>query len=137
MIKGIEHIGIAVKCIEKSEKLYTQAMKLKVVSREQLDDRKLKVAFIDTGNVLIELLEPMQGEAVISKFIATKGEGIHHITFETDDIAEIQKQISVCGFRLISDKPRKGSRGTLVNFIHPGSASGVLIEINQSTDKIQ
>lgn len=136
MIKGIEHIGIAVRSIEKSERLYTQAMKLKVVSRETLDDRKLKVAFIDTGNVFIELLEPMEGEAVISKFIARRGEGIHHICFETDDIAAAQKEMTLCGIRLLSEKADKGSRGTLVNFIHPASASGVLIEISQPNIKL-
>ncbi len=123
----VDHIGIAVRNGEEAVRLY-QLLGFRLTGKEYVEDQELWAYFLegDDGS-RIELLEPTGG--VIAKFIEKRGEGIHHIAVEVDDIKELSEKLKEMGFRLVYEEARKGAEGTLVNFVHPKSAHGVLIEI--------
>ena len=123
----VDHIGIAVKSGEEIVRLY-QLLGFRLTGKEYVEDQELWAYFLegDDGS-RIELLEPTGG--VIAKFIEKRGEGIHHIAVEVDDIKGLSERLKELGFKLVYEEPKKGAEGTLVNFVHPKSAHGVLIEI--------
>jgi methylmalonyl-CoA/ethylmalonyl-CoA epimerase len=123
----MDHIGIAVKSVDEASKMYLNSLGLRKKD-ELLEDRKLKVAMIEVGETRIELLEDLDPEGTISKFIEKRGEGLNHIALEVDDIYEAVKQLKNKGYRVISD-PAKGANNTIVTFIHPKDANGVMIEL--------
>ncbi len=127
-IKKVEHIGIAVKDLQESRKFYEQVLGLKCYREETVPDQKVRTAFYKAGNVKIELLEATDQESPVAKFIEKKGEGLHHIAFETEDLAKNLKQINN-QIRLIDKKPRPGAEGLQIAFVHPASAHGVLVEL--------
>ena len=130
-MKKIDHIGIAVQSIEKALSLYTGIFPFSHTQTEIVESQKVKVAFIDVNNTKIELLEPAGADSPIQKFIDKRGEGIHHMAFQTDDIEGDLKRLAEKGMRLIDEKPRTGAGGALVAFIHPKSSYGVLYELCQ------
>lgn len=131
MINKVNHIGIAVRSIEDTRKIY-ESMGLEVENIEVVESQKVKVAMLPVGKeVRIELLEPTSDDSPIAKFIEKKGEGIHHLAFGTDDIQTILSQMEEKGFRLIDKTPRPGAHDTLIGFLHPKSTNGVLIEMCQ------
>lgn len=130
-ITKIEHIGIACASAAKAEALYHDVLGLPVVARETLEAMKLKVVKVQASEVVLELLEPQAGEEVVSKFIATRGEGIHHICFEVENVVEATAYLKEKGFTPVWDAPRKGANGKWVNFLKPKETGGVLIELNQ------
>jgi len=135
MIKKIEHIGIAVKNIEKANLIYTELLGIAPYKSEAVASEGVITSFFKTGESKIELLEGTKAESAITKFIEKRGEGIHHIAFEVDDIdAEIQR-LKNSGFALVSDKPMPGADNKLVCFVHPKSANGVLVELCQEIKK--
>ena len=123
----VDHIGIAVRNGEEASRLY-QLLGFRLTGKEYVEDQELWAYFLegDDGS-RIELLEPTGG--VIAKFIEKRGEGIHHIAVEVDDIKGLSEKLKELGFKLVYEEPRRGAEGTLVNFVHPKSAHGVLIEI--------
>jgi methylmalonyl-CoA/ethylmalonyl-CoA epimerase len=125
----IEHIGIAVANLENSISFYEKVFGLKCYNIEELKDQKVKTAFFMIGQTKIELLESTDPEGPIGKFIEKRGEGIHHIAFAVDNIAEQLKHAEKEGVRLIDSDPRKGAEGLDIAFLHPKSTAGVLIEI--------
>jgi methylmalonyl-CoA/ethylmalonyl-CoA epimerase len=125
----IEHIGIAVADLKNSITFYEKVFGLKCYNIEEVEDQKVKTAFFMIGQTKIELLEPTDQEGPIGKFIEKRGEGIHHIAFAVDNITEQLKHAQKEGVRLIDVIPRKGAEGLDIAFLHPKSASGVLIEI--------
>lgn len=125
----IEHIGIAVSDLKNSISFYEKVFGLKCYNIEEVADQKVRTAFFMVGETKIELLEPTDPEGPIGKFIEKKGEGIHHIAFAVDNITEQLKHAEKEGVRLIDISPRKGAEGLDIAFLHPKSASGVLIEI--------
>jgi methylmalonyl-CoA/ethylmalonyl-CoA epimerase len=125
----IEHIGIAVKNLESSVSFYERVFGLKCYNIEEVADQKVRTAFFMVGQTKIELLESTDPEGPIGKFIEKRGEGVHHIAFAVDNIAEQLKYAEKEGVMLIDTVPRKGAEGLDIAFIHPKSASGVLIEI--------
>lgn len=129
MIKKISHIGVAVKNIEEARKLYEEVFGLKVGDIETSEEQKVKVAFIPIGDTRIELLEATDPQSPIAKFIESRGEGVHHIAFETDNIEAELLRFKEKGLRLIDEKPRPGAHGTKIAFIHPKSTLGVLFEL--------
>jgi methylmalonyl-CoA epimerase len=129
-IRKIEHLGVAVASAADAEKLYAGVLGLPVVDRETLDDMKLKVVKVAAGESVLELLEPMEGEAVISKFLAAHGPGIHHVCFEVDDVAAATAELRARGYTTVWDAPRPGAGHRLVNFLKPRECGGVLIELN-------
>jgi len=131
MIRKIEHIGIAVKNIETANILYTQLLGIQPYKSEMVASEGVITSFFKTGESKIELLEGTSPESPISKFIEKKGEGMHHIAFDVEDIEAEMKRLKELGFTLLSDKPKRGADNKLVCFIHPKSANGVLIELCQ------
>jgi len=128
-MKKIDHIGIAVRSIESALPFYTDILKLEHLKTEIVESEKVKVAFIKIGDCKIELLEPISEESAIAKFIEKKGEGIHHVAFEVDDITGKIEELKGKEIRMIQDEPKIGAGGALVAFMHPKSTGGVLYEM--------
>ena len=131
MMKKIEHIGIAVKNIEEANILYSQLLGVAPYKSEHVASEGVITSFFKTGENKIELLEGTSSESPISKFIEKKGEGIHHIAFDVEDIKAEMKRLKDLGFTLLSETPKKGADNKLICFIHPKSANGVLVELCQ------
>jgi len=129
MIKQIDHLGIAVHSLDESVPVYEKALGLRCEHREEVPSQKVRTAFFDVGGVHLELLEPTSPESPIAKFLADRGEGIHHIAFRTDQITDQLAQAAGAGVRLIHEKPFEGAAGKLVAFLHPKSTHGVLTEL--------
>ncbi len=131
MIKKIEHIGIAVKNIEQANELYTKLLGFGAYKSEKVESEMVTTSFFKTGDSKVELLEAQSPDSAISKFIDKKGEGLHHIAFEVDDIVAEMENLRNLGFTLLSDTPKRGADNKLICFIHPKSANGVLVELCQ------
>ncbi|MBW2166840.1 MAG: methylmalonyl-CoA epimerase [Deltaproteobacteria bacterium] len=133
MIKQINHIGIAVSSLENHIPFYRDILGLTALGTEEVPEHKVKVAMFQVGEVKIELLEPTSGESPVAKFIEKKGEGIHHIAYETDGIIKEIEGFQGKEIRMIDETPRDGAHGTKIAFIHPKSSGKVLTEICQSS----
>jgi methylmalonyl-CoA epimerase len=131
MINRIDHIGIAVNSLDEALKLYRDALGLEVTHIADEPEQKVKVAFLPRGGSEIELLEPYPGDGPVRKFMEKRGEGIHHLCVEVDDIEESLARLAAEGVQLIDATPRMNSRGQKIAFIHPRGAHGVLIELYQ------
>lgn len=154
----LNHIGIAVKSIEKTLPFYQNGLGLTIhpvrsdestgnksgqssvsktldasngASIEEIPAMKVRVAKLQTANMTIELVEPLTGEEAVTKFMEKRGEGVHHICFGVEDIKEMMKQLEEKGYKPLYDEPKIGAGGHLVNFLSPKDTSGVLIEISQ------
>ncbi|NMB51853.1 MAG: methylmalonyl-CoA epimerase [Bacteroidales bacterium] len=125
----IEHIGIAVKELDSAVKLYEDLLGIKCYKIEEVPDQKVRTAFFRIGETKIELLESIDPEGPISKFIDKRGEGLHHIAFAVKELEEQLKKAKKANVRLINEIPQKGADGLDIAFIHPKSTSGVLIEL--------
>lgn len=130
----IDHIGIATDGIEAVADFYRESLALQVAHFEEVPGQKVRVAMLPIGESRIELLEPTSEDSPISKFLATRGPGIHHIALRVEDIRQSLADLKEKGTRLIDDEPRAGADGCLVAFIHPSSTGGVLIELVQRSD---
>lgn len=130
----IEHIGIAVKDLEKSNELFAALFGEKHYKTEEVLSEGVKTSFFQTGPNKIELLEATNSESPIAKFIAKKGEGIHHIAFAVTDIKAEIKRLKEEGFVVLNELPKKGADNKLVAFLHPKTTNGVLIELCQEID---
>ena len=128
----IEHIGIAVKDMAASISLYQKLLNTEVYKTETVATEQVKTAFLQSGPNKIELLEALSDNCAVAKFLEKKGEGIHHIAFEVDDIIAEMARLKSEGFVLLSDEPKPGADNKLVCFVHPKSAGGVLVELVQS-----
>ena len=128
----VEHIGIAVKTLADSVPLFEKLLNSQCYKIEIVESEKVKTAFFQKGETKIELLESTDANGVISKFIEKKGEGIHHIAFDVEDIAAEMERLKKEGFVLLNDQPKEGADNKLVCFLHPKSANGVLIELCQT-----
>ncbi len=127
----IEHISIAVKSIEESIPYYENVLGLKCYNIEEVADQKVKTAFFMIGQTKIELLESTDPEGTIAKFIENKGEGVHHIAYAVDNVADALADAESQGIRLIDKAPRNGAEGLKIAFLHPKSTKGVLTELCQ------
>ncbi len=128
-ITHIEHIGIAVKNLDESIKYYENVLGLKCYAVEEVKDQKVKTAFFMVGQTKIELLESTSPEGPIVKFIEKKGEGIHHLAFACNNLADTLTEVEGKGIQLIDKTPRKGAEGLDIAFLHPKSTGGVLTEL--------
>lgn len=124
----IEHIGIAVRSIDEARKFYEGVLGLSCYAVEEVADQKVKTAFFRIGQTKIELLESTDPEGPVGKFIAKRGEGIHHVAFAVEDVAGALQRAASAGVRLIDEKPRKGAEGLMIGFLHPAGTGGVLTE---------
>jgi methylmalonyl-CoA/ethylmalonyl-CoA epimerase len=127
----VEHIGIAVKDIKASSSLYETLLGVPCYKTELVSSEAVQTAFFKVGESKIELLSATEENSVIANFIAKKGEGIHHIAFEVDDIYAEMERLKSEGFTLLNEEPKKGADNKLVCFVHPKGTSGVLIELCQ------
>lgn len=130
----IEHIGIAVKDLEKSNQLFASLFGEQHYKIEEVLSEGVKTSFFKSGPNKIELLEATSPESPIAKFIAKKGEGIHHIAFAVDDIKAEIERLKKEGFTVLNDVAKKGADNKLVAFLHPKSTNGVLIELCQEIE---
>jgi methylmalonyl-CoA/ethylmalonyl-CoA epimerase len=135
-MRKIDHIGIAVKDIAGAGIIYEKLLNTTVYKIEDVESEGVKTAFLKTGSNKIELLEASSVDSSISKFIEKRGEGIHHIAFDVEDILAEMKRLKNEGFILLSETPKDGADNKLVCFIHPKNANGVLIELCQAKPNI-
>lgn len=128
----VEHIGIAVNNVNLAGSIYEKLLNTSVYKTETVESEGVLTAFLQTGPNKIELLQALNDDSPIARFIAKKGEGIHHIAFEVDDIVAEMRRLKSEGFVLLNEDPKRGADNKLVCFVHPKSANGVLIELCQS-----
>ena len=133
ILKKVDHIGIAVKNLDETIPYYTETLGLSFLKIEEVASESVRVAFIDAGNVKLELLEPMSTQSAIHSFIEKKGEGIHHIAFGVEGIEERMKELREKGIRVLNEQPKIGAGGAQVAFLHPKSSFGVLYELCDKT----
>jgi len=131
-MRKIEHIGIAVKDIAGAGMIYEKLLNTTVYKIEAVASEGVRTAFLKAGANKIELLEPSSEDSPIHKFIEKRGEGVHHIAFDVEDIVAEMERLKKEGFVLLNDQPKEGADNKLVCFIHPRSVGGVLIELCQS-----
>lgn len=125
----IEHVGIAVKELAVSIPVFEKILNTKCYKTESVDSEQVNTAFFSLGGNKIELLEAVSEGSVINKFIQKKGEGLHHIAFEVEDIEAEMKRLENEGFTLLNEKPKPGADNKMVCFLHPKETNGVLIEL--------
>ncbi len=130
MYLKIDHIGIAVRDLAAAIDAYRK-MGLHTSDIEEVKSQKARVAMIRIGESRLELLEATENESPVGRFIAKRGEGVHHLCFEVEDIVAELKRLREAGIRLVDESPRPGAGGCMVAFVHPSSTGGVLIELSQ------
>jgi methylmalonyl-CoA/ethylmalonyl-CoA epimerase len=128
----IEHIGIAVKSIRDAGETYAALLNAPIYKIEEVASEFVRTAFLKAGPNKIELLEPTSDDSVIARFLEKKGEGIHHIAFEVENIVEEMARLKAGGFVLLNNEPKRGADNKIVCFVHPKGTNGVLIELCQS-----
>ena len=128
-VKHIDHIGIAVESIEQAGKFYTDVLGLNIQEIETVAEQKVNVAFIPITDSEVELLESVEPDGPVAKYIKSRGEGVQHIAFRVDDINQCLEELKAKGIRLIDQVPRDGAGSAKIAFIHPKETNGVLVEI--------
>ena len=129
-ILNLDHIGIAVKSLAESSKLY-ELLGIKSTGTEEVAEQKVKVAFFPVGDSEVELLESTAPDGPIARYIEKNGEGIQHIALRVDDLEKALAELKAKGVRLIDEKPRYGAGGARIAFVHPKSTGGVLLELSE------
>jgi len=130
----LDHIGIAVANLQEALAFYRDALGLEIEAPEEVASQRVRAHFIPAGESALELLEATSDDSPIAKYIGKRGPGLHHITLRVDDIRAALARLKEKGVRLIDETPRPGAHGSLVAFIHPASAHGVLVELTQPRD---
>jgi methylmalonyl-CoA/ethylmalonyl-CoA epimerase len=131
MMLRIEHLGIAVRNLQQANRLFEALLGTASYKEESVEREKVTTSFFKVGGSKIELVEASDSESPIAKFIEKKGEGIHHVAFEVEDIRTAMDRLKEQGFELLSDEPKSGADNKLICFLHPKSTNGVLVEICQ------
>ena len=129
----LDHIGIAVANLDEALGFFRDALGLEVAPPEEVASQRVRARFIPLGGPALELLEATSEASPIARYLSKRGPGLHHITLRVDDIAAALAELKSRGVRLIDEEPRPGAHGTLVAFIHPASAHGVLVELSQAS----
>ena len=129
MISHISHIGIAVHSLERSLAFWAEALGLEVTGIETVESEKVKVAFLQTGDSRIELLEPTADDSAVSRFLAKRGEGIHHLALGSRELPTLLERLGERGVSILGNGPRPGAGGSEVAFLHPKTTGGVLLEL--------
>jgi methylmalonyl-CoA/ethylmalonyl-CoA epimerase len=135
IMSKVEHIGIAVKNLQDSISLFTKILNTTCYKIETVESEQVQTAFFKSGETKVELLESLHAEGVIAKFLDKKGEGVHHIAFNVDNIVQEMERLRSEGFIVLNDTPKKGADNKWVCFLHPKNTSGVLIELCQEIDE--
>jgi methylmalonyl-CoA/ethylmalonyl-CoA epimerase len=133
MLLKIDHVGIACRSLDAAIERYTSVFGLSLVSQEVNDDQGVREAMLatDSGTSYVQLLEPLRDDSPVGKFVAKRGEGMHHVGYAVADVTEALAEIGQRGIRLIDKRPRHGSMGASIAFLHPGDLGGVLTELVQ------
>ncbi len=131
MAMKFDHVGVAVKSVDQMVALYSKIGDFEVRVTE-VPGQKAKIAMMKAGETSVEFLEPTSDESTLAKFIRDRGEGLHHVAFEVDDIEKTTEELKGRGFRFIYEHPADGKFGSKVNFMHPKSTGGVLVELTQN-----
>jgi len=126
-----DHVGVAVRSVEQMLAIYGKIGDFQV-KKTEVPAQKAKIAMLKAGDTSVEFLEPTSDDSTLAKFIRERGEGLHHIAFEVDDIEKTTDELRMLGFRFIYDKPADGKFGSRVNFMHPKSTGGILVELTQN-----
>jgi methylmalonyl-CoA epimerase len=126
----IDHLGIAVKSLKAARAFY-EKLGLRVVGEEEVPHEQVRIAMLPVGESRLELLEAMSEDSPVGRFLAKRGEGLHHVAIEVDNLAGVVEQLKKAGTRLISDEIKVGAGGHLYVFVHPSSTGGVLLELCQ------
>jgi methylmalonyl-CoA/ethylmalonyl-CoA epimerase len=129
MLEGIEHIALAVSDLDAAIAHYRGTWGLEVAAREQVVEDGVEEALLPCGETALQLVAPLRADSTVARFIARRGEGLHHIAFEVDDLGAALARLRTAGVRLVDEEPRAGGRGSLVAFVHPSSNHGVLVEL--------
>jgi methylmalonyl-CoA/ethylmalonyl-CoA epimerase len=130
-MRKIEHLGIAVRDLQKSNTLFKRLLGSKHYKEESVESEGVRTSFFQVGDTKIELLEATRTDSPIAKFIEKKSEGIHHIAFDVEDIYAEMKRLKAEGFEILNEIPKEGADNKLVVFLHPRSTNGVLVELCQ------
>ncbi len=133
-MEKLEHIGIAVKNLDKSNVLFTKLLGKPPYKIEDVPLEGVRTSFFDVGGIKIELLEPTRVDSAIARFIENRGEGLHHLAFNADPIEDKMKELSEQGFLLLSDQPRPGADNKMIVFVHPKTTNHVLVELCQERE---
>jgi methylmalonyl-CoA/ethylmalonyl-CoA epimerase len=128
----IDHIGIAVRNVKEATDTYRKILNAAPTKTEIVESEKVETVFFQTGQSKVELLAPTTPDSVIAKYVEKKGEGLHHVAFEVDDIYAELKRLRSEGFTILSEQPKEGADNKLVAFVHPKDNHGVLVELCQS-----
>lgn len=131
MLTNVEHIGIAVRDIVASNDLFTKLLNVTPYKSETVEAEHVTTSFFRINQTKIELLQATNGDSAIAKFLEKKGEGIHHIAFEVEDILAEMERLKTEGFTLLNETPKQGADNKLVCFLHPKATNGVLVELCQ------
>ena len=130
----IDHIGIAVKDLNDAVDTYEKLLNTPCYKTESVESEKVETAFFQTGESKVELLGATEPDSVIAKYIEKRGEGLHHVAFEVDNIRAELKRLEAEGFTILNNEPKKGADNKWVAFVHPKDNNGVLVELCQSAD---
>ncbi len=131
LVNKVDHIGIAVESIQEALAFWERGLGLTPGHLEEVPDQKVRVAFLQVGESHLELLEPTSQDSPVGKFLANRGEGMHHICLEVPDVQACLRHLGSLGLQIIDPAPRPGTGGSLVAFVHPKSVHGVLLELMQ------
>jgi methylmalonyl-CoA/ethylmalonyl-CoA epimerase len=131
VIEKLNHIAIAVRSLREHTRFYRDVLNLEYLGTEVVEDQKVRLAVFRVGEVQIELLEPMEPDSPISTFIEKRGEGMHHLCYQVDDIEAQIAELKKKQVRMIDDEPRSGAHGSKIAFLHPKSSAKVLTELTQ------
>jgi methylmalonyl-CoA/ethylmalonyl-CoA epimerase len=135
LISGLDHVAIAVKSLEEAVPFFRDQLGLEYGGIEEVPEQKVRVACFKLGGARIELLEPTAADSPISKFLAERGGGLHHVALRTETLSSELERLEGLGVRLIDKQPRDGADGMKIAFLHPKSTQGVLMELTQPPPK--
>lgn len=133
--RKLDHLGIVVKDLDEARRFWEQALGLTCTHVEEMPQRGIKVAFLPVGDTRIELIAPLHERSEVSRFLETRGPGLHHVALRTGDVAADITQLTNEGIRLVDLEPKPGAHNTQVAFVHPKSTGGVLVELAQLPDE--
>lgn len=128
-ILGFAHVGVAVRSLDQAVPLWVRALGLTHVDTIDFESMKLRIAFLRAGSAELELLEPTSPDSPVGRFLAKRGEGLHHVTFRVRDLERALREAEAAGLELIDRSPREGSHNTRIAFLSPGGLNGVLVEL--------
>jgi len=134
MIRRIDHLGIAVRSIEEA-RAFWEALGLEIEEIEEVESEGVRVAMLPLGEARIELLEPTRDDSPIAKFLERRGPGLHHVCLASEGLEEVDGRLREAGVDLLRPKPTRGAGGARVQFVHPKSAGGVLVELSEPGDE--